>query len=254
MMATRTVVFVCQHGAAKSVLAAALVERLAADRGVPLRALARGTEPEPQIALAVAAGLLVQGIDVGAWQPRPVTPATSPEPGGSSPSVPTYPSCTPPAHPSRSGATSPPSPTASRPPKQRLPADSPRCSKIYPSSAPPGPSLAPRGSLSCGHARSAPLCPGLLPATRPLLPPGRPPRRSRTHPLPRTGRLARIVAGTQRPPRPRRGLRRPPASTRRGQRPYRLASQLRGSSVRLLPAHRSRYATGPAAIWRTRWS
>jgi arsenate reductase len=74
MMATRTVVFVCEHGAAKSVLAAALVESLAAERGVPLRALARGTEPEPQIAPAVAAGLLVQGIDVGAWQPRPVTP------------------------------------------------------------------------------------------------------------------------------------------------------------------------------------
>jgi arsenate reductase (thioredoxin) len=74
MTATRTVVFVCQHGAAKSVLAAALLERLAAEQGMPLRALARGTEPEPQIAAAVAAGLLAQGIDVGAWQPRPVTP------------------------------------------------------------------------------------------------------------------------------------------------------------------------------------
>jgi protein-tyrosine-phosphatase len=74
MMATRTVVFVCEHGAAKSVLAAALVERLAAEQGVPLRALARGTEPEPQVAPAVAAGLLAQGIDVRTWQPRPVTP------------------------------------------------------------------------------------------------------------------------------------------------------------------------------------
>jgi arsenate reductase (thioredoxin) len=70
----RTVVFVCQHGAAKSVLAAALVERLAAERGVPLRALARGTEPEAQVAPAVVAGLAAEGIDVGAWRPRPVTP------------------------------------------------------------------------------------------------------------------------------------------------------------------------------------
>ena len=70
----RTVVFVCQHGAAKSVLAAALLEHLAAERGTPLRALARGTEPEPQVAPAVAAGLLANGIDVTAWQPRPVTP------------------------------------------------------------------------------------------------------------------------------------------------------------------------------------
>jgi arsenate reductase (thioredoxin) len=70
----RTVVFVCQHGAAKSVLAAALLERLAAEHGTPLRALARGTEPEPQVAPAVAAGLLAKGIDVRAWQPRPLTP------------------------------------------------------------------------------------------------------------------------------------------------------------------------------------
>jgi arsenate reductase len=74
MGSVRTIVFVCQHGAAKSVLAAALLEHLAAERGTPLRALARGTEPEPQVAPSVAAGLLANGIDVTAWQPRPVTP------------------------------------------------------------------------------------------------------------------------------------------------------------------------------------
>jgi arsenate reductase (thioredoxin) len=73
MGSVRTVVFVCQHGAAKSVLAAALLERLAANHSVPLRALARGTEPEPQVAPAVAAGLLAEGIDVAAWRPRLVT-------------------------------------------------------------------------------------------------------------------------------------------------------------------------------------
>ena len=74
MGSPRTVVFVCQHGAAKSVLAAALLERLAAERGVALRALARGTEPEPRVAPAVVAGLLGEGVDVEAWQPRLVTP------------------------------------------------------------------------------------------------------------------------------------------------------------------------------------
>jgi arsenate reductase (thioredoxin) len=69
-----TVVFVCQQGAAKSVLAAALAERLAAEHGRSLRALARGSEPEPQVAPAVVAGLLAEGIDVRAWQPRPLTP------------------------------------------------------------------------------------------------------------------------------------------------------------------------------------
>jgi len=68
------VVFVCQHGAAKSVLAAALLERLAAEHGISLRALARGTEPEPQVAPAVIAGLVIQGVDVTAWRPRPLTP------------------------------------------------------------------------------------------------------------------------------------------------------------------------------------
>lgn len=73
MGSVRTVVFICQHGAAKSVLAAALLERLAAEQGAPLRALARGTEPEPQVAPAVAAALLAEGVDVDAWQPRLVT-------------------------------------------------------------------------------------------------------------------------------------------------------------------------------------
>jgi protein-tyrosine-phosphatase len=71
---TRTVVFVCEHGAAKSVLAAALLERLAAEHGISLRVLARGTEPQPQVAPAVVAGLLAQRIDVRAWRPQPLTP------------------------------------------------------------------------------------------------------------------------------------------------------------------------------------
>jgi arsenate reductase (thioredoxin) len=75
MAEPRTVVFVCEHGAAKSVIAAALLERLAANRGAPVRALARGIEPEPQVSVTAAAGLLAEGIDVRGWQPRPVTSA-----------------------------------------------------------------------------------------------------------------------------------------------------------------------------------
>jgi arsenate reductase len=71
----RTVVFVCEHGAAKSVIAAALLERLAEELDQPVRALARGTEPQPQVSVPAAAGLLAEGIDVRDWQPRPVTPA-----------------------------------------------------------------------------------------------------------------------------------------------------------------------------------
>lgn len=73
MCERRTIVFVCEHGAAKSVLAAALLERLASEASVPLRALARGTQPDPDVSPAAAAGLLAEGIDVRGWRPRRLT-------------------------------------------------------------------------------------------------------------------------------------------------------------------------------------
>jgi protein-tyrosine-phosphatase len=68
-----TVAFVCLHGAAKSVLAAACFERLAEARGVRVRALAAGTEPDREIAPAVLRALLAEGIDLRGERPRPVT-------------------------------------------------------------------------------------------------------------------------------------------------------------------------------------
>jgi arsenate reductase (thioredoxin) len=67
------VAFVCLHGAAKSVLAAACFERLAEARGVRARALAAGTEPDPEIAPAVLRALLAEGIDLRGQQPRRIT-------------------------------------------------------------------------------------------------------------------------------------------------------------------------------------
>ncbi len=69
----RTVVFVCQHGAAKSVMAAAYLNRLAALRGVNVRATAAGTEPEPEVSPKVGAALFEEGIDVRDHRPRAVT-------------------------------------------------------------------------------------------------------------------------------------------------------------------------------------
>jgi hypothetical protein len=68
-----TVAFVCLHGAAKSVLAAACFERLAEARGVRVRAIAAGTEPDPEIAPAVLRALLAEGIDLRGERPRHVT-------------------------------------------------------------------------------------------------------------------------------------------------------------------------------------
>jgi protein-tyrosine-phosphatase len=53
----QTVVFVCEHGSAKSVVAAANFNRLAGERGLGLRAVSRGTDPDAEIAPNAEAGL-----------------------------------------------------------------------------------------------------------------------------------------------------------------------------------------------------
>src|ERR687896_111409 len=69
----RTILFLCPHNAAKSVIAAAYCEQLAAERGLTLRATSAGTDPDPGISPGVAAALFAEGIDVRAHRPRRVT-------------------------------------------------------------------------------------------------------------------------------------------------------------------------------------
>ena len=45
---TKHVLFMCPHGAGKSVLASAYFERLAREKGLNVRVDARGTEPDPR--------------------------------------------------------------------------------------------------------------------------------------------------------------------------------------------------------------
>ena len=73
MSQNRRILFVCLHGAAKSVLAAADCERLAAARGLHITADFAGTEPDADIAPAVAAALRADGMDLGGKKPRLVT-------------------------------------------------------------------------------------------------------------------------------------------------------------------------------------
>lgn len=75
MSTTRSVLFVCLHGAAKSVLAAADFRRLAAERGLALTAEAAGTEPDPRMAPAVVAALRADRVLLGETRPRLVTAA-----------------------------------------------------------------------------------------------------------------------------------------------------------------------------------
>jgi protein-tyrosine-phosphatase len=69
----KTVLFVCLHGAAKSVLAAADFDRMARERGLALRAEFAGTEPDPEIAPKVLGELLADGVDLRSQWPRRVT-------------------------------------------------------------------------------------------------------------------------------------------------------------------------------------
>jgi protein-tyrosine-phosphatase len=70
---TRTILFLCPHNAAKSVLAAAYFDTMAIERGLPFRADSAGTEPDEQPSPAVVAALYADGIDVASRRPRRVT-------------------------------------------------------------------------------------------------------------------------------------------------------------------------------------
>ncbi len=67
---TARVVFVCEHGSAKSMIAATLFNRMAAERGLAARAVSRGTVPDDVIPTVVRDGLREDGVDVGNVTPK----------------------------------------------------------------------------------------------------------------------------------------------------------------------------------------
>jgi arsenate reductase (thioredoxin) len=69
----RTIVFVCEHGSAKSVVAAAHFNRLAGERGLAIRAVSRGTDPDAEIAPNAEAGLRADGLAAVGWSPAKLT-------------------------------------------------------------------------------------------------------------------------------------------------------------------------------------
>ena len=71
---TDQIVFLCPHGAAKSIIAAAYCQQLADRQNVPLCATAAGTEPDAEVSPAVLELLRSEGIDVADQRPRRVTP------------------------------------------------------------------------------------------------------------------------------------------------------------------------------------
>jgi len=73
--AAPTVVFVCEHGAAKSVIATAYFNKIAAERGLHARAVYRGVNPQADLSVGALKGLRDDGLTVPDQKPSPITQA-----------------------------------------------------------------------------------------------------------------------------------------------------------------------------------
>lgn len=69
-----TLLFLCPHGAAKSVIAAAYCQQLADQYGLKARASSAGTDPSAEVSPAVVELLQAEGINVANQVPQQVTP------------------------------------------------------------------------------------------------------------------------------------------------------------------------------------
>ncbi len=68
------VVFVCEHGAAKSLIAAAYFNKLAAERGLSARATFRGVSPQEDLSPLAVAGLGADGVPIPTGKPIAISP------------------------------------------------------------------------------------------------------------------------------------------------------------------------------------
>ncbi len=58
----KTILFVCEHGAAKSVIAATYFNKLVSEKNLDIRAIARGTNPDAELSPETIAGLHADGL------------------------------------------------------------------------------------------------------------------------------------------------------------------------------------------------
>lgn len=75
---SQTVVFVCEHGTVKSVVAMAYFAELAKERHLPVRAISRGTNPDARVPSLVRDGLRADGLTLGSFTPTRFSPADLP--------------------------------------------------------------------------------------------------------------------------------------------------------------------------------
>jgi len=72
-MNQQTLIFVCKHGAAKSVIAAAYFNQLARQRGLNWNAVARGIDPDPELSEQTILGLSKDGVIPAESTPQKLT-------------------------------------------------------------------------------------------------------------------------------------------------------------------------------------
>lgn len=72
---TDTVLFVCEHGSVKSMLAATLFERAAAREGLSVRSVSRGTAPDAAIPRWLRSAMEADDLEVGERRPLPLSDA-----------------------------------------------------------------------------------------------------------------------------------------------------------------------------------
>ena len=75
VQADPTVVFVCEHGAAKSVIATALFNKIAAERGLRARAIYRGVNPQAELSVSALKGLRDDGLTMPELKPSAIAQA-----------------------------------------------------------------------------------------------------------------------------------------------------------------------------------
>ncbi len=73
MPAEPTVVFVCEHGAAKSLIATAYFNKIAAEKGLRARALYRGVNPQADLSVSALKGLRDDGLTTPDQKPSPIS-------------------------------------------------------------------------------------------------------------------------------------------------------------------------------------
>jgi protein-tyrosine-phosphatase len=72
---TKKVVFVCEHGAGKSVVAAAYFNKIAKDRNLNWEASCRGTNPDEEVSVPTKEGLKSDNLLDAALSPKKLAPS-----------------------------------------------------------------------------------------------------------------------------------------------------------------------------------